>query len=73
MKGRVSIMMTFKEFLKMNTNGPLLDIYIYDKDNRYLMCQIKEWFVNNTTFLDDTFVLSFALEYCEGLIIKLDF
>lgn len=26
--------MTLKEFLKMNTNGLLLQIFIYDKENK---------------------------------------
>ena len=63
--------MTLKEFLKMNTNGLLLDIYIYDKQNAYIMCKEKRFFVNRNIFLDKI-VLSFELD-CDGLCIRLDF
>ena len=63
--------MTLKEFLEMNTNGLLLDIYIYDNQNEYVMCEEKRFILNRNIFLDKI-VLSFEL-YCEGLCIKLDF
>ena len=36
--------MTLKEFLEMNTNGLLLDIHIYDKQNEYVIGDIKNIF-----------------------------
>ena len=63
--------MTFKEFLKMNTNGLLLQIFIYDKDNEYIMGDEKRYFIDKNIFLDKT-VLSFEIDE-NDLYIKLDF
>lgn len=64
--------MTLKEFLKMNTNGLLLDICIYDRQNEYVMGDIKKVFLDNNIFLDKI-VLSFEFDNCEYLCIRLDF
>lgn len=63
--------MTLKEFLKMNTNGLLLQIFIYDKDNEYIMGDEKRYFIDKNIFLDKT-VLSFEIDE-NDLYIKLDF
>lgn len=63
--------MTLKEFLEMNTNGLLLDICIYDKQNEYVMGDIKKYFLDKKIFLDKK-VLSFEFDNCEYLCIKLD-
>ena len=61
--------MTLKEFLKMNTNGLLLQIFIYDKENEYVMGDEKRYFIDKNIFLDKT-VLSFEI-YENDLYIKL--
>ena len=63
--------MTLKEFLKMNANGLLLQIFIYDKDNEYIMGDEKRYFIDKNIFLDKT-VLSFEIDE-NDLYIKLDF
>lgn len=63
--------MTLKEFLKMNTNGLLLQIFIYDKENEYIMGDEKRYFLDKNIFLDKT-VLSFEIDE-NDLYIKLDF
>lgn len=63
--------MTLKEFLKMNTNGLLLQIFIYDKDNEYIMGDEKRYFIDKNIFLDKI-VLSFEIDE-NDLYIKLDF
>lgn len=63
--------MTLKEFLKMNTNGLLLQIFIYDKENEYIMGDEKRYFIDKNVFLNKT-VLSFELDE-NNLYIKLDF
>ena len=63
--------MTLKEFLKMNTNGLLLQIFIYDKDNEYIIGDEKRYFIDKNIFLDKT-VLSFEIDE-NDLYIKLDF
>lgn len=63
--------MTLKEFLKMNTNGLLLQIFIYDKENQYIIGDEKRYFIDKNIFLDET-VLSFELDG-NDLYIKLDF
>lgn len=63
--------MTLKEFLKMNTNGLLLQIFIYDKENEYIMGDEKRYFIDKNIFLDKT-VLSFEIDE-NDLYIKLDF
>ena len=63
--------MTLKEFLKMNTNGLLLQIFIYDKENEYIMGDEKRYFIDKNVFLDKT-VLSFEIDE-NDLYIKLDF
>lgn len=63
--------MTLKEFLKMNTNGLLLQIFIYDKENEYVMGDEKRYFIDKNIFLDKT-VLSFEIDE-DDLYIKLDF
>ena len=63
--------MTLKEFLKMNTNGLLLQIFIYDKENEYVMGDEKRYFIDKNVFLDKT-VLSFEIDE-NDLYIKLDF
>ena len=63
--------MTLKEFLKMNTNGLLLQIFIYDKENEYVMGDEKRYFIDKNIFLDKT-VLSFEIDE-NDLYIKLDF
>ncbi len=63
--------MTLKEFLKMNTNGLLLQIFIYDKENEYIMGEEKRYFIDENIFLDKI-VLSFEIDE-NDLYIKLDF
>ena len=63
--------MTLKEFLKMNTNGLLLQIFIYDKENEYIMGDEKRYFIDKNIFLD-RIVLSFEIDE-NDLYIKLDF
>ena len=63
--------MTLKEFLKRNTNGLLLQIFIYDKENEYIMGDEKRYFIDKNIFLDKT-VLSFEIDE-NDLYIKLDF
>ena len=63
--------MTLKEFLKMNTNGLLLQIFIYDKENEYIIGDEKRYFLDKNIFLDKT-VLSFEIDE-NDLYIKLDF
>ena len=63
--------MTLKEFLKINTNGLLLQIFIYDKENEYIMGDEKRYFIDKNIFLDKT-VLSFEIDE-NDLYIKLDF
>ena len=63
--------MTLKEFLKMNTNGLLLQIFIYDKENEYIIGDEKRYFIDKNIFLDKT-VLSFEIDE-NDLYIKLDF
>ena len=63
--------MTLKEFLRMNTNGLLLQIFIYDKDNEYIMGDEKRYFIDKNIFLNKT-VLSFEIDE-NDLYIKLDF
>ena len=63
--------MTLKEFLKMNTNGLLLQIFIYDKENEYITGDEKRYFIDKNIFLDKT-VLSFEIDE-NDLYIKLDF
>ena len=63
--------MTLKEFLKMNTNGLLLQIFIYDKENEYIMGDEKRYFIDKNIFLDKI-VLSFEIDE-NDLYIKLDF
>ena len=63
--------MTLKEFLKMNTNGLLLQIFIYDKENEYIMGDEKRYFIDKNVFLDKI-VLSFEIDE-NDLYIKLDF
>lgn len=63
--------MTLKEFLKMNTNGLLLQIFIYDKENQYIIGDEKRYFIDKNIFLNKT-VLSFELDG-NDLYIKLDF
>ena len=63
--------MTLKEFLKMNTNGLLLQIFIYDKENGYIMGDEKRYFIDKNIFLDKI-VLSFEIDE-NDLYIKLDF
>lgn len=63
--------MTLKEFLKMNTNGLLLQIFIYDKENEYIMGDEKRYFIDKNIFLDKT-VLLFEIDE-NDLYIKLDF
>ena len=63
--------MTLKEFLKMNTNGLLLQIFIYDKENEYIMGDEKRYFIDKNIFLDKT-VLSFEIDE-NDLYIKLNF
>ena len=63
--------MTLKEFLKMNTNGLLLQIFIYDKEDEYIMGDEKRYFIDKNIFLDKT-VLSFEIDE-NDLYIKLDF
>lgn len=63
--------MTLKEFLKMNTNGLLLQIFIYDKENEYIMGDEKRYFIDKNIFLDKI-VLSFEIDQ-NDLYIKLDF
>ena len=63
--------MTLKEFLKLNTDGLLLDIYIYDNKGEYIMCENKRYLLDNNIFLDKQ-VMSFEIE-CDGLCVKLDF
>ena len=63
--------MTVKEFLKMNTNGLLLQIFIYDKENEYIMGDEKRYFIDKNIFLDKI-VLSFEIDE-NDLYIKLDF
>lgn len=63
--------MTLKEFLKMNTNGLLLQIFIYDKENEYVMGEEKRYFIDKNIFLDKI-VLSFEIDE-NDLYIKLDF
>lgn len=63
--------MTLKEFLKMNTNGLLLQIFIYDRENEYIMGDEKRYFIDKNIFLDKT-VLSFEIDE-NDLYIKLDF
>ena len=62
--------MTLKEFLEMNKNNSL-DIYIYDNQGVYLMCQDKKFFLKEDVFLDEV-VLSFELDD-NDFYIKLDF
>lgn len=69
MKG--GVIMTLKEFLKMNTNGLLLQIFIYDKENQYITGDEKRYFIDKNIFLNKT-VLSFELDE-NDLYIKLDF
>ena len=63
--------MTLKEFLKMNTNGLLLQIFIYDKENEYILGDEKRYFIDKNIFLDKI-VLSFEIDE-NDLYIKLDF
>ena len=63
--------MTLKEFLKMNTNGLLLQMFIYDRENEYIMGEEKRFFIDKNIFLDKT-VLSFEIDE-NDLYIKLDF
>ena len=63
--------MTLKEFLKMNTNGLLLQIFIYDKENEYVMGDEKRYFIDKNILLDKI-VLSFEIDE-NDLYIKLDF
>ena len=63
--------MTLKEFLKINTNGLLLQIFIYDKENEYIMGDEKRYFIDKNIFLDKI-VLSFEIDE-NDLYIKLDF
>lgn len=63
--------MTLKEFLEMNTNGLLLQIFIYDKENEYIMGDEKRYFIDKNIFLNKT-VLSFEIDK-NNLYIKLDF
>lgn len=63
--------MTLKEFLKMNTNGLLLQIFIYDKENEYIIGDEKRYFIDKNIFLDKT-VLLFEIDE-NDLYIKLDF
>ena len=63
--------MTLKEFLKLNTDGLLLDIYIYDNKGEYIMCENKRYLLDNNIFLDEQ-VMSFEIE-SDGLCVKLDF
>ena len=63
--------MTLKEFLKMNTNGLLLQIFIYDKENEYIMGDEKRYFIDKNIFLDEI-VLQFEIDE-NDLYIKLDF
>lgn len=63
--------MTLKEFLEMNTNGLLLQIFIYDKENEYIMGDEKRYFIDKNIFLNKT-VLSFEIDK-NDLYIKLDF
>lgn len=63
--------MTLKEFLKMNTNGLLLQIFIYDKENEYIIGDEKRYFIDKNIFLDKI-VLSFEIDE-NDLYIKLDF
>ena len=65
------VVMTLKEFLKMNTNGLLLQIFIYDKENEYIMGDEKRYFIDKNIFLDKI-VLSFEIDE-NDLYIKLDF
>lgn len=55
----------------MNTNSLALEIYIYDKQNAYVMYGRKQSFLDRNIFLDKK-VLSFEF-YCDDLYIQLDF
>ena len=55
----------------MNTNGLLLQIFIYDKENEYIMGDEKRYFIDKNIFLDKI-VLSFEIDE-NDLYIKLDF
>ena len=68
---KCGVIMTLKEFLKMNTNGLLLQMFIYDRENEYIMGEEKRFFIDKNIFLDKT-VLSFEIDE-NDLYIKLDF
>ena len=53
--------MTLKEFLELNTNDGLLDIYLYDKNRVYYGCYAKKYLLKNSGILDEK-IISFALD-----------
>lgn len=63
--------MTLKEFLEMNKNDDLLDVFIYDNDGVYILSSRKRFFLDEEVFIDKI-VLSFEFD-CNGLSVKLDF
>lgn len=69
-KGKVNIM-TLKEFLEMNKNDELIDVFIYDNENTYILSARKRFFLDEEVFIDKT-VLSFEFDHYD-LYIKLDF
>ena len=63
--------MTLKEFLEMNKNDELIDVFIYDNENTYILSARKRFFLDEEIFIDKV-VLSFEFD-CNGLSVKLDF
>ena len=63
--------MTLKELLELNKNDELIDVYIHDNENAYILSARKRFFLDEKVLLDKT-VLSFEFDY-DGLVIQLDF
>ena len=70
MKSEVNIM-TLREFLEMNKNDDLLDVFVYDNEGVYILSARKRFFLDEEVFINKL-VLSFEFD-CNGLSVKLDF
>lgn len=63
--------MTLKEFLEMNKNDDLIDVFIHDNESAYILSTRKRFFLDEKVLIDKI-VLSFEFDY-DGLVIQLDF
>lgn len=53
--------MTLKEFLELNRNRGLLDVYLYNRNWAYYGCYSKKYLLKNSGVLNEK-VMSFELD-----------